>query len=63
MPGYSLSCLLLLLAFAIATPGKADTSIPSKEEISELLNKADQKISTFEDAVKKCKAGSGNCCS
>jgi hypothetical protein len=34
---------------------QAQTSLPSKEEISELLSKADQKISSFEIAVKNAK--------
>ena len=45
---------LIILSFALALPGLAQTgsSIPSKDEIFELLSKADQKITDFEDAIK-----------
>lgn len=43
---------LLLAVFAGAALGQSGSSLPSKDEIFELLDKADQKISAFENAVK-----------
>jgi hypothetical protein len=40
------------LVFAGLALGQTETSIPSKDEIFELLDKADQKISAFEDSVR-----------
>ena len=42
----------LLLVFAGVVLGQTETSIPSKDEVFGLLDKADQKISAFEDVVK-----------
>jgi hypothetical protein len=47
--------LLLLSGFPSAALGQTESSMPSKDEIFELLDKADQKISIFEDAVRSAK--------
>jgi hypothetical protein len=55
MRRHGLRALLLLVVFAIAALGQTGTSMPSKDEIFELLNKAEEKVSGFEDAVKSLK--------
>jgi hypothetical protein len=51
--------LIVVLLFSVAVWGQdkpADqTSMPSTEEISELISKADEKVSSFEEAVKNAK--------
>ncbi len=42
----------LLLVFSAIAFGQTGTNMPSKDEIFELLNKANEKISGFEDALK-----------
>src|ERR1700719_2688142 len=51
-----LEAFLVLSAFAGAALGQTGTGIPSKDEISELLSKANEKVSTCEAAVKSVKA-------
>jgi hypothetical protein len=46
--------LAVLLLSAIAC-GQASPSMPSREEISELVNKANEKIAAYEEAVKNAK--------
>lgn len=53
-----LFCALLLFslpAFGQSKPNDALSSMPSKEEISELLSKANEKTIAFEQAVKAAK--------
>lgn len=60
-----LSCVFLFLVFVpIAKPQASKDAIsemqrnmPSEKEFSELLTKADEKVSTFEAAVKNAKPG------
>ena len=52
---HCLSCLVLLGMFAVAAPGQTGTSIPSNDEIFELLKKANEKVSGFETAVRTVK--------
>jgi len=50
-------CFLpLLLVFIVPAIGQTGTSMPSKDEILELLNKADEKVSGFENAIKIVKS-------
>jgi hypothetical protein len=48
--------IVFILAFAFAHASATDQpSIPAKEEISDLLKKADEKVVSFEEAVKNAK--------
>lgn len=47
-----LSALLLLFTSAVRASSQTGTSMPSNDEIFELLAKADQKVSGFENAIK-----------
>jgi hypothetical protein len=49
---HGLRAFPFLLVFAAAAVGQTGTSMPSKDEILELLNKADEKVSGFETAMK-----------
>jgi|SRR5579862_4640012 len=51
-----LRAVALLLVFVGGGFGQTGTSLPSTDEILELLNKADQKVSGFEKAIKSVKA-------
>jgi len=48
----ALPALILFSVFAMRAFGQAGTSIPSNDEILELLAKAEQKVSGFENAIK-----------
>ena len=51
-----LTGILLFASVGGIALGQADLSMPSKSEIFELVDKADQKVSGFEAAVKNAKA-------
>src|ERR1700733_4284400 len=52
----ALVVVLLLSVFVLGQNKSVDQgSMPSKEEVSELIAKADEKVSSFEDAVKNAK--------
>jgi hypothetical protein len=51
----SLPLLLLLSVSAIPAFCQTGTSMPSNDEILELVAKAEQKVSSFENAVKGVK--------
>jgi len=55
MVRYRCCGLLLLTVSALVAQDQTKADIPSKAEIVELLDKADQKISAYEDAVKAAK--------
>jgi hypothetical protein len=48
-------CALIGSICTVSALGQTATSMPSKAEISELLNKANEKISAFEEAVRRAK--------
>jgi len=55
MHRHNLPALLLLAAFAPAAVGQTGTSMPSNDEILELMSKAEEKVGGFEKALKGVK--------
>jgi hypothetical protein len=55
MRRHGLCGVVLLAVFTVSVLGQTETSMPSKDELLELLNKANEKISGFEQAVKMVK--------
>src|SRR5579864_2822224 len=55
MPHRGLRALILLFVSAAGAFSQTGTSIPSNDEIFELLAKAEQKVSGFENAIKGIK--------
>jgi hypothetical protein len=55
MRRHTLCVLVVILAFAVGAFGQDGTAMPSNDEISELLAKAEQKVTGFESAVRSVK--------
>lgn len=55
MHGHNPRALLLLVVSAVAAVGQTGTSMPSNDEILELMSKAEEKVGGFEKAVKGVK--------